>query len=62
MERKSLRSWRKERGFTTKFVSDKLGIATPTLTAKERGKYPFTKVQEAILCDLYNIKVEQIAR
>ena len=62
MAKKTFREWRKEKGFTTKFVSGKLDIAAPTLTAKERGKYPFTKVQESILCELYGIKSEQVAR
>lgn len=56
MEKKSFREWRKERGYTTKYVADKLGITVPTLTAKERGKYDFTVLQKKILCDLYGVE------
>lgn len=62
MEKKTFRDWRKEKGYTTRFVSEKLDITAPTLTAKERGKYPFTKLQEAILCELYSIKIDQVRR
>ena len=62
MEKKTFREWRKVKGLTTKYVGERLDITAPTLTAKERGKYPFTKVQEMILCELYGVKIEQVIR
>lgn len=60
MEKKSFREWRKERGYTTAFVASKLGITTPTLTAKERGKFKFTMIQKKLLCELLEITIDQV--
>lgn len=59
-EQKTYRDWRKERGYTTKYVAGILEISPTTLTAKERGDVKFTKLQQKMLCDVYKISIEQI--
>lgn len=57
---KTLREWRKEKGYTTKFVADYLGLATFTLNRKERGQKSFSCYQTKRLCELYNIEYSDV--
>ncbi len=54
---KTFREWRKEKGLTSSYVADKLGISVYTLNAKERGDSNFNLRQRKALCDLYDIKI-----
>ena len=60
LEQKTFRDWRKERGYTTKYVAGVLEISPTALTARERGEVMFTKLQQKILCDLYRISIKQV--
>lgn len=59
-EIKTFREWRKEKGYTTKYIASKIGITPYTLNRKEYGKADFTKVQEMLLCNIYEIKMSQV--
>lgn len=61
-EKKSFRDWRKEKGYTTRFVSEQLGISIYSVNAKERGEARFTKLEQCSLCKLYDITLEQVQR
>lgn len=50
------REIRKEKGFTSKFVAEKLGIKTSTLNRKERNN-SFTILQMEKLCELYGVEL-----
>ena len=55
----SLRDARKRKGLTAKYVADKLGIRPTTLTRKERTN-SFSVLQMQFLCNLYEVKVDEI--
>ena len=55
----TFRELRKSRGLTTKYVAEKLGIKTTTLTRKERNN-SFNTLQVKTLCDLYGVNVEEV--
>lgn len=57
--KKTVREWRKEKGLSTDYVADKLGIKRETLTRKERND-DFTLFQLKLLCELFKIELEQI--
>lgn len=54
-----LREIRKEKGLTSKFVAEKLGIKTSTLNRKERDN-SFTVLQLGKLCELYGVELKEI--
>lgn len=62
LEQKTFRDWRKERGYTTKYVAGVLEISPTALTARERRGRGFSKLEQKILCELYNIRIEQVLR
>ena len=60
MQKKTLREWRISKGMTSAYVSKYLGVQTRTLNLKER-RNSFTLHQVKLLCDLYEISIEEIA-
>ena len=52
----TLREIRKQKGLTTKYVAEKLGIKPRSLNKKERDN-SFTVLQLQILCDLYGVSL-----
>ena len=55
----SLREARKARGLTAKYVAEKLGIKPESLTRKERENR-FNALQVYMLCELYNVRPEEL--
>ena len=64
MEVKTVREWRKAKGFTSEYVAAELGIATWTQNKKERdnikGKRSFTTLQLGKLCEIFGVTIDQI--
>ena len=57
---KTLREWRHERGYTTEFVAEQIGLSKYTLNQKEVGRRDFSNLQTKLLCDLYHISFDDI--
>ena len=55
----TFREIRKQKGFTTEYVAEKLGIKPRTLNRKEREN-SFGALQKGILCKMYDVKIEEI--
>lgn len=55
----NLRDLRKIKGYTVKYVADQLGIKPRTLNKKERDN-SFTVLQMEKLCELYNVRINEI--
>ena len=49
--KKTLREWRHERGYTTEFVAEQIGLSKYTLNQKEVGRRDFSNLQTKLLCD-----------
>ena len=58
--KKTLREWRHERGYTTEFVAEQIGLSKYTLNQKEVGRRDFSNLQTKFLCDLYHISFDDI--
>lgn len=58
--KKTLREWRHERGYTTEFVAEQIGLSRYTLNQKEVGRKDFSNLQTKLLCDLYHISFDDI--
>ena len=56
----TLREARKLKGFTSKFVAEKLGIKQRTLNKKEREN-SFNVLQVRQLCELYGVRIEELS-
>lgn len=56
------RELREKKGFTTKYIAEQLGIKPTTLTKKERTNSfaAFNSLQIGKLCELYDVKVEEL--
>lgn len=56
------RELRESKGLTTRFVAGQLGIKPQTLTKKERTESftAFNALQICKLCELYNVRVEDL--
>lgn len=55
----SPRDIRKQKGFTTKYVAEQLGIKPRSLNKKERDN-SFTTLQLSKLCELYDVRIGDI--
>lgn len=60
VKKKTLREWRELKGYTTKFVANRLGVSPLTLTAKERGDIDFTAAQVNQLCNMYGVTLDEV--
>ena len=56
----TLREARKKKGYTSKYVAEKLGIKERTLNKKEREN-KFTLHQLMELCNLYNVSLSDLS-
>jgi DNA-binding XRE family transcriptional regulator len=56
----TLREARKKKGYTSKFVAEVLGIKQRTLNKKEREN-SFNVLQLMKLCELYDVKIEELS-
>ena len=55
----TFREIRKQKGLTSEYVADQLGIKPRTLNKKEREN-SFGTFQKGILCRLYDVKIEEV--
>lgn len=55
----TLKEIRISKGYTTKYVAEKLGVTARTLNKKERDN-KFTTLQLEKLCELYKVRLGQI--
>jgi len=56
----TLREARKKKGYTSRYVAEKLGIKERTLNKKEREN-KFTLHQLMELCNLYNVSLSDLS-
>lgn len=55
----SPREIREQKGYTTKYVAEKLGIKRESLTRKERNN-TFSALQLEKLCEVYDVRIDEI--
>lgn len=60
MDYSKVRGKRCELRITQKEMADKLGIASPTYTNKENGKFEFTLLEAYKICQIFGCKFEDI--
>lgn len=55
----TLKDIRIQKGYTTKYVAEQLGITPRSLNKKEREN-KFTVLQVETLCELYQVKIDEV--